>query len=220
MPRRRRLWRLRPLWLAGAGRTACPLSEQAPRDRGSRRRGTHQSRHSDRSREERDLSVHGWRPEPYRHVRPQAAGQPVRGPPTPQEREACLYTDGRHRKSAPGMPPHVEALRPKRAGRVRLVSARRRMRRRHLPDSLLRERRDQPRRQRLHDEHGKRPRGTPQPGCLGQLRTRERESESARLRRALGQRPRAPRRQPRVGHRLHAGHLSGDAPAQRPASRS
>ena len=81
-------------------------------------------------------------------------------------------------------------------------------------------RRPQPRRQRLPDEHRQHPRRPAVPRLVGAVRPRQRQRQPARLRRAARLPRRPARRQPQLGHRLHAGHLPGHALPRRQDARS
>ena len=120
------LWRHCPL-LLGRQRVPLSASKRSRRDRGSRRRGTHQSRGRFLTApHKRDFSVHGWQPavstrsttSRWLTMSPAARSQSVKRVFTPM---AVTENARSWHAAARG------SIRPKRAGRVRLVSSRRRM---------------------------------------------------------------------------------------------
>ncbi len=129
---------------------------------------------------ERDLPVHGRRPEPHRYLRPQAGAEPARRPAAAAELQAGDHADGRGPCAAAGVAAEVEAARAERPVGLRLAAAHRHLRRRAGGDPLVLVQRAEPRRRRLPDEHRLDPRRPPVAGELGELRPGHRERQPAR----------------------------------------
>ena len=162
------------------------------------------------SREERDLSLHGRRPEPARALRLQApphlAQRPTR-PPVSRRGQALRLHGQLARHEAPRHPPPVRATRPERRLGVRPFPLHRRHRGRHHPRQILRRRSLQPRPGQTFHEHRLRPVWPPEHGLMDHLRPRQREPEPPRLRLAL---PRLPDSGvAKLAERFPPRHLSG-----------
>ena len=161
-------------------------------------------------REKRHLVLPRRRPQPHRPVRPQAGTEQAGRQAAAAVVQAAGDGDGPHlRHAAAGVQAQLQTVR--RVGPVgqRLVSRDRHLRRRPGRAEGLLRRRTQPRRQHLPDEHRRRPRRPAVPRLVDALRPRQRQPGIARLRRAARQPGGPARRQPQLGHRLHAGPLPG-----------
>ena len=198
MPHRQRLRH------AGVRRPGRRIDRQGGRPAGAGRRARPAQARSPRARQARDLPLHERRALAGRQLRSQADARQV-------PRAAAARRRDRHRaedRRADAIAVHVQEIRQGGHRGQRAVSARRRVRGRHLLHPLDAHRHSEPRTVDADDEH--RPHaGRPAVArIVADLRPRHRQQEPARLRRAVPGRP-DDRRPAALEQRVSPGGASG-----------